>query len=272
MRELELSRVAWEAFAKQDPLWAILTDSDKSNRRWNTEDFFASGRKEISAVLHYLVSTGLPFRSENSIALDFGCGVGRLTQALAAHYRCVHGVDISETMIKEAERLNKFQASCFYHLNNSPDLALFASKTFDFVYTSIVLQHIPVRYIPRYLREIFRVLQPGGVAIFQIPDVRREDGISLWRMFRNKLRLRTRLRGLILYFRRAKSSQSPPIMEMNYMRENRVRRLIRQSSCRLVDIRLTNSIDPSFNGNLRFLDSAPEDGLVSKQYCVVKPT
>ena len=46
----------------------------------------------------------------------------------------------------------------------------FADETFGLVYTSIVLQHIQCTYVERYLRELIRVLKPGGIFVFQVPD------------------------------------------------------------------------------------------------------
>jgi ubiquinone/menaquinone biosynthesis C-methylase UbiE len=41
---------------------------------------------------------------------------------------------------------------------------------FDLVYTMIVLQHMPQTFQREYVREFFRVLKPGGVAMFEMPD------------------------------------------------------------------------------------------------------
>jgi 2-polyprenyl-3-methyl-5-hydroxy-6-metoxy-1,4-benzoquinol methylase len=70
----------WHEFGRRDPLWAIPTSPGKSNSRWKTNDFFRTGREEIARVLPHVDRLGLarPHRR----ALDFGCGVGRLTQAL----------------------------------------------------------------------------------------------------------------------------------------------------------------------------------------------
>jgi len=67
----------WEDAARKDPLWAILSDPAKKHRGWKLEDFFETGRREISLLLHQLSTLG--FCSAGGTALDFGCGVGRLT-------------------------------------------------------------------------------------------------------------------------------------------------------------------------------------------------
>jgi ubiquinone/menaquinone biosynthesis C-methylase UbiE len=157
----------WNEFGRTDPLWAILAIPDKKNNQWNVEEFFESGRKEIAEVMAF-VST-LPAPLARRRALDFGCGVGRLTQALGDHFEACVGVDIAASMIERARQYNRHGERCQYYLNESDDLRLFADSSFDFVYSVIVLQHMAPRYSRKYIQEFFRVLTPGGIAMFQIP-------------------------------------------------------------------------------------------------------
>jgi hypothetical protein len=62
----------------------------------------------------------------------------------------------------------------------------------------------------------------------------------------------------------------PQGMEMHCLSESTVRKLVEASGARVADVQLTNSSEPSFNGNLQYLKEAPRSGFVSKQYCVVK--
>lgn len=158
----------WDKFGKSDPLWGILAWPDKSNHRWQIEEFFATGVQEIAQVLATVADLGLSLARGR--ALDFGCGVGRLTQALAEHFAEVDGVDISPTMLALADHYNRYGDRCRYHLNETADLACFDAGTFDFVYSSITLQHMPPRFARAYLREFLRVLKPQGVLVFQLPD------------------------------------------------------------------------------------------------------
>jgi cyclopropane fatty-acyl-phospholipid synthase-like methyltransferase len=57
--------------------------SARKGRRWTTEEFFATGVTEIAALMAEARGFGLP--ASRRRALDFGCGLGRLTQALADH-------------------------------------------------------------------------------------------------------------------------------------------------------------------------------------------
>lgn len=166
--KLDQLKKNWERFAQSDPLWAILTVPDKRGGRWDTAEFFRSGEIEISCVLQAARDNGFEVRP--GAALDFGCGVGRLTQALCSHFDRSYGVDIAPTMIAEASRYNRHRERCTYVHNERSDLQVFANNFFDFIYSNIVLQHMRPEYSHAYLREFLRVLAPGGLLVFQLPD------------------------------------------------------------------------------------------------------
>jgi len=158
----------WDDFGRQDPMYWILTDPAKKGNRWDPEEFFRTGVTDINAALNQVRSAGLQIRMGR--ALDFGCGLGRLTQALAQQFQEAHGVDISPSMIAKAQTLNRYPNRCFYHQNGEPDLRIFEDNSFDFIYSIIVLQHIHPNISKRYISEFMRVLRPGGVAVFQVPS------------------------------------------------------------------------------------------------------
>ena len=168
-RQLKLNRRDWEDLAGEDLYWSILSDPDKRFEDQAPDAFLASGRAEIDAVLARAADYGLPESHES--ALDFGCGAGRLTRALAARFNEVVGIDISARMIEEAKTVNADCANCAFELNVTPDLRRFDDATFDAVYSSIVLQHLTAApSIEQYLEELARVLRPGGLLAFQLPS------------------------------------------------------------------------------------------------------
>jgi SAM-dependent methyltransferase len=172
---LERHRQDWEELAEVDPLWAILATPEARGGRWDTEEFFATGEQEVAHVLSVAEGLGFPKRHER--ALDFGCGVGRLTRALAERFDDALGIDISREMVRLAAELNAGRGARF-EVNGRPDLGGLESGTFDFVYSSLVLQHLPQRELIRsYVGEFVRVLRDGGVAVFQafsyLPPARR---------------------------------------------------------------------------------------------------
>ena len=158
----------WDRFGKDDPMWAIITRPGTKGNKWNEEEFFQTGRNRINKEIRQLTKRYPDFKLER--ALDFGCGIGRLTQGLAGHFDEVHGIDIAPSMIELANKMNKHQKKCTYHLNPKNDLSLFPNNHFNLVFSIITLQHMRPQYAKHYLAEFIRVLKPGGMLTFQIPS------------------------------------------------------------------------------------------------------
>lgn len=168
MTSLEELQRTWDELGHADPMWAILTDPRKRGNRWDRESFFETGEQHVGQLFEWIQEMdALPARGR---ALDFGCGIGRLTQALAARFDETVGVDIAPRMIELARELNTRGDRCSYVLNDRDDLGVFEDASFDFVYTVITLQHMEPRFSKRYLAEFVRILRPGGLLIFQLPD------------------------------------------------------------------------------------------------------
>jgi SAM-dependent methyltransferase len=158
----------WDEFGKQDPLWSILADPTKKGNKWKIDDFFKTGEEEIESIIQYITSFGVSCSRKK--ALDFGCGVGRLTQALCQYFDECYGVDIAPSMIERAREYNRYDEKCKYYLNESNDLRVFEDNVFDFIYSKIVFQHMKPEYSKNYIKELLRVLTPGGFLVFQLPS------------------------------------------------------------------------------------------------------
>ena len=155
----------WEELSELDPLWAILSNDEKRFGRWEMQEFLETGNQEISRVMVQARNLGLP--REHRRALDFGCGVGRLTRAMRPYFQECIGVDISQSMITRAARLSP---ECSFIVNRESNLHIFPSDHFDFVYSNLVLQHQPSRQIiVSYIGEMLRVLSRQGLLVFQLP-------------------------------------------------------------------------------------------------------
>jgi SAM-dependent methyltransferase len=165
---IEHLRRAWDTLGRKDPFWAVLSQPDKRHNRWDPEEFFRTGEEEIARLFQDL--DGRRLAVSRGRCLDFGCGVGRLAQALCEYFDQVDGIDIAQSMIERAQKLNRHAERCRYHLNVRPNLRLFADGTFDFVYSNIVLQHMAPEFAERYVAEFMRVLAPSGIAVFQVPS------------------------------------------------------------------------------------------------------
>jgi len=248
----------WEWLAERDALWAILTDASKASGKWDIAEFMATGEAEIEVVLSHLAKIGFSPDFDGT-ALDFGCGVGRLTQPLARRFHSCIGVDISRQMIEKAEALNQF-VNCQYIVADSEPRLPFPDERFSFIYSNIVLQHVPPRFSEQYLREFVRVLAPKGVLVFGVQEsFGTPDIASTITWARMVLRIRSRIRDIL------GSAQAD--MQMHCLPERTVRQAL--GVARVVNVQFTNTAAKDFNGELVYPDQAPESGFVSRQYCVV---
>ncbi len=222
----------YEDYGKTDPLYAVLSRKDAKHNKWDVDEFFASGREEIADAMKNLAKLGVEVNKGK--AMDFGCGVGRLTQALCGEFGETLGVDISYSMIENAEKHNKFGARCEYRVNTTDDLSQLDDASFDFIYSNISLQHSPPEASSQYIAEFFRILQPAGVALFQIPSGPRHDpgslGAKIYSIKRGPLRrFWKRIRGM-------------PTVEIHYLNQSLVEEIIRASGGRLIDATQQGSI------------------------------
>jgi len=166
--KLESLQRRWNVAGRNDPFWAVLAAPDKKGNRWQVDEFFKTGTDEIEDLMGYVVSLEIPLARGR--VLDFGCGPGRLSQALTGHFDDVDGVDISPSMIELARQYNRQPDRCRYHTLSADDLRLFTDGSFDFIYTTMTLQHLKPRLMRRYLAEFLRVLHPDGLLVFQVPS------------------------------------------------------------------------------------------------------
>jgi ubiquinone/menaquinone biosynthesis C-methylase UbiE len=179
-------------------------------------------------------------------ALDFGCGVGRLTEPLADYFNEVCGVDIASSMIELASTYNAHKDRCKYYLNETDDLGLFREDSFDFIYTNITLQHMEPRYFKNYIREFLRVLSPSGLLMFQLPSepARTIKGIAI----------RFVPQTLLNVYRRVRYS-GRPIIEMYGMKREDVVEFLQHNGARVVEMKE---------------DQSSGQDWISFRYCVVK--
>lgn len=164
---LKTLQSSWQMLGEHDPLWAILSAPDKQGGRWDVDEFFETGRREVADLQRYLQE--LSVSSGRGRALDFGCGVGRVTSALAPLFERVDGIDISAPMVTRARTLHAGIDNLHFHVlpeNGIP----FEDAAFDLVYSRLVLQHIPTELVIDYVADFVRILRPGGVAVFQAPS------------------------------------------------------------------------------------------------------
>lgn len=232
--KLRETRRHWNRFARTDPLWAVLAEPDKTEGRWRVDEFFATGRAGIQSLLEWVNGYAPAVRRER--ALDFGCGVGRLSQALAEHFSFVDGVDIAEEMLSLAGKYNQHGPRVRYLHNTAADLSLLPSDRYDLVLSDITLQHIEPRYAGAYLREFVRVCAPGGVILFQLPAaIPSEAGPEHFKFSWYPPTFWARARR---FARRWKENHLPsaPVMEMHAFPRAQVQQLLESSGAKVLAI------------------------------------
>lgn len=207
-------------------MWAILTNPAKSGGRWTPEEFFATGQHDVDDLMRKVNRWALP--SKRGAVLDFGCGVGRVTQALSDHFDRATGVDISPTMLDLARKYNRHGERCQFLWNTQPHLRMFPDGSFDMIYSVIVLQHIMPPRVRRYLREFLRLLAPGGLLLFQLPGKAYCPYSGFLGMMRFRLE---RIRALTQY---------PPLMYMNGIDRPRVISLLEKHGGRVIEVESNN--------------------------------
>jgi cyclopropane fatty-acyl-phospholipid synthase-like methyltransferase len=163
----EVPMESWEKFAQDDPYTYILTDL-KSN---DPGEFWQSGHRTVQQELLPLIKTR---RVAPGVAMELGCGVGRLLFPLSSHFRQVVGTDIAESMIQRAQRFardNGVGNTGFYTVAGPEDLLHRAgnySGRINFLYSLLVFQHIPdLAMIEGYLHVIGILLAENGIAYLQ---------------------------------------------------------------------------------------------------------
>ena len=172
----------WDERAREHALFYVDNEIDYEDP--DAEAFWRRGEE----VLDRLVAiTGHAFGAGEEV-LDIGCGVGRMTRALAKRVRFVHGLDVSSEMLRLAREHNAGLENADWLHGDGTSLAVVGDASVDGVFSHVVFQHLPQAEMTLgYVREMGRVLRPGGWALFQVstnPQVHRRP-------------LRARLRGIL---------------------------------------------------------------------------
>jgi len=103
---------------------------------------------------------------EDKTVLEIGYGGGRLLAAASRYFSFVVGVDIHENSQIVHDELVAAGITNFRLINTNGSSIPLESENIDFVYSFIVLQHVEKYEIfVSYLRETYRVLKPGGIAV-----------------------------------------------------------------------------------------------------------
>jgi SAM-dependent methyltransferase len=146
----------WRVIGATEPFWGVITAPEFKMERLSPERlraFYDSGIEQIKNVTSRLEHiTGEPIQV--SKALDFGCGVGRLSEAMLEFADQVIGVDISPNMLEAARR---HSTGNILYFDQVPD------GKFGWINAYVVFQHIPPRRGMAILESLLQRLEPGAL-------------------------------------------------------------------------------------------------------------
>jgi SAM-dependent methyltransferase len=212
----------WEELARREPYFAVLTD-ERFIGSQGSDEFFASGEADVASLLASVASlVGREPKLER--ALDFGCGVGRLSIPLARRAAHVVGCDVAPTMLAHA-RENAVRAG----VRNAEFATDLPEERFDFILSLLVLQHIPTSTGYALFAKLLDSLAPNGVAALHV-TLRRPGGRlrRIARAIRARVPLVHRAMSLLRGDRR-----HLPYMQMNEYDERALQRIIDEADARL---------------------------------------
>ena len=162
------------------------------------------------------------YSDRNAVALEIGCGGGRITAQAATWFREVHACDVSHEMLRYCAKSVQAPDVHFHKLDGFT-LAEFQDHGIDCVYSHDVFVHFSSLQVYPYLREIKRVLKPGGLGIISFVNFGhdfeefKETGVFYWE--------RRRI---------------PPHMRVHFITVEMVERMLRDLKLEVVEIDCTN--------------------------------
>jgi SAM-dependent methyltransferase len=155
----------WDERARENAFFFV--DSRLDYNDTDVDRFWNDGVSDLDQLLG-LVGAEI---AEGSRVVDVGCGVGRLTRAARLRAAHVTGVDVSAEMVRRARELNAHLDGVEFLQGDGRHLTGVADGSADACISHVVFQHIPDPQITMgYIREMGRVLRPGGWAAFQVSN------------------------------------------------------------------------------------------------------
>jgi SAM-dependent methyltransferase len=166
---IEKMRRDWDRRAVENHRYYIVN----SKPDWSDEEFWKSGETSVSQyVLTDMGNVCQGRRPTDMRVLDFGCGAGRVTRALAKIFGEVHGVDISGEMVGLARQALAGLPNAQIHHSSGEDLDVLGSGVFDFAFAFSVFHHIPGKTaISSCIAEVGKHLHSGDLFKFEVQGV-----------------------------------------------------------------------------------------------------
>ena len=171
-----LSKVkrTWSHLGVTSPHWSVLTHRSflPENFEENEEEFWASSNLDIGNIRSILERQDFS-TSKEMTAIEYGCGVGRTTIQLARIFGTVHAYDISRNHLAIAQQRSSELGVSNIVFHECQEALPSELGGCDFFYSCIVFQHNPPPVMKALVRLALTALNPGGIAVFQIPTYKK---------------------------------------------------------------------------------------------------
>ncbi len=195
LRLLRRVEDTWSKLGKEEVYWSVITDNNfrEINFEKNKNKFLEMGEWDVQRIKAALSRSGIAFEKIDT-ALDFGCGVGRLSISMAQKIKHVTAVDISESHLDAANKLckelniNNIEFKKIQSLGDIKELG-----EFDLVFSLIVLQHNPPPIIVEIIKLLTFCVKPGGHIYIQVPTYSKDYNYSV------KDHLKTEAKGMEMH-------------------------------------------------------------------------
>src|SRR3954451_2092969 len=153
----------WDQKARENALFFVDDRVDRTSP--DVQAFWRGGEEALGYMLD---ATGLTIGPDEEV-VDIGCGVGRMTRALSGRVRRVYGVDVSSEMLARAKQSNPDLTNVEWVHGDGQTLGVLGDASVDGCFSHVVFQHLPDPEMTlSYVRDMGRVLRPGGWALFQV--------------------------------------------------------------------------------------------------------
>lgn len=244
----------WEKFGQTNPYYAVTTLDEFKEENLNKsakEIFFQSG-EDYTRRIWQVVETHFVSNFAPQNAIDFGCGVGRLTVALAKRCRKITGIDISESMLKEG-RIN----AANFGLDNvdfkrDGNNLLKIQGEFDFIHSFVVFQHINPEIGIEIFEKLVKMLKRNGIGIVHFAYSKGKTTVAQklrFQLYRDFSWLHT-VRNIVL------RKGNEQFMPMYFYDLNKIFLILQDNDCHNCQVRFSNH---GMEGVILFFQKKNED-------------
>ncbi len=166
----------WNARARENAMYYVASGRED----WDEAAFSEHGAQSVAKHVEEDLAAIAGHRSSQSLTmLEIGCGVGRMTEHLAALFGHVHGVDVSGEMIAQAKRRLTRIENVILHETSGCDVRDVPTESVDFAFSFVVFQHVPVRRaVLATVRDVHRTLRSGALFKFQTQGSQEPDYLA----------------------------------------------------------------------------------------------